>query len=245
MIIKDDIFVLKEIKYKDNDKILHAITRNNGKIQIISRGCRKNKSKLMNISQIMSYSRCDLYVSKDMYIINNGETLSSFYYIRNKMNSFLYGTYILEILNYITQENDVNKNLFDMTIKLFNVLNNIEDDSEIVSKLIAIYELKLISMLGYKPQLKKCINCQGELYDDDVYYFNIEEGGVQCHNCVCLKNKGLNITSREILILNRMLMSKLDEEYNKLIDIKLKQLIRQYMFHHIGKSNFVTLKFLN
>jgi len=88
MIIEDEILVLKEIRYNDNDKILHALSKNNGKIQIVSRGCRKNKSPLVNISQIMSYSKCQLYVSRDMYILNSGELIDNFYNIRNNITAF-------------------------------------------------------------------------------------------------------------------------------------------------------------
>ena len=47
MIIEDEIFVLKEVRYNDNDKILHALSKNNGKIQIVSRGWKKTKVLLL------------------------------------------------------------------------------------------------------------------------------------------------------------------------------------------------------
>lgn len=39
--IQEEILILKEISYKENDKILHALSRTRGKIRIISKGSKK------------------------------------------------------------------------------------------------------------------------------------------------------------------------------------------------------------
>lgn len=257
MIIEDEILVLKEIRYNDNDKILHALSKNNGKIQIVARGCRKNKSSLVNISQIMSYSKCQLYVSRDMYILNSGELIDNFYNIRNNITAFLHGTYILELLNYISQENEVDKKAYDMTIRLFQILESVEDDEKKIENIISIYELKLISMLGYRPQIKECILCGEKLNNKSLYSFNIKDGGIQCIPCIqsiqCIDNKNcvnINISSydisyKNIVLLNNILISKLDDnEIINAISDNMNFLIKKYLFYHIGKSNFTTLKLL-
>ncbi len=245
MIIEDEILVLKEIRYNDNDKILHALSKNNGKIQIVSRGCRKNKSPLVNISQIMSYSKCQLYVSRDMYILNSGELIDNFYNIRNNITAFLHGTYILELLNYISQENEVDKKAYDMTIRLFQILESVEDDEKKIENIISIYELKLISMLGYRPQIKECILCDEKLNNKSLYSFNIKDGGIQCKNCVNINISGYDISYKNIVLLNNILISKLDDnEIINAISDNMNFLIKKYLFYHIGKSNFTTLKLL-
>ncbi len=245
MIIEDEILVLKEIRYNDNDKILHALSKNNGKIQIVSRGCRKNKSPLVNISQIMSYSKCQLYVSRDMYILNSGELIDNFYNIRNNITAFLHGTYILELLNYISQENEVDKKAYDMTIRLFQILESVEDDEKKIENIISIYELKLISMLGYRPQIKECILCGEKLNNKSLYSFNIKDGGIQCKDCVNINTSGYDISYKNIVLLNNILISKLDDnEIINAISDNMNFLIKKYLFYHIGKSNFTTLKLL-
>lgn len=258
MIIEDEILILKEVKYKDNDKILHALSKNNGKIQVLSRGCRKNKSSLMNISQIMAYSRCQLYVSRDMHILNDGELIDNFYNIRSKIIAFLHVSYILELLNYISQENEVDSKVFDMTIKLFQILNHIEEDENKIENIISMYEFKLISILGYRPQIKECILCEEKLNNKSLYSFNIKEGGIQCIRCIhnndfvnINNNASINIVRNDIsykniVLLNNVLTSKLDDiDVINEINDEIRILIRRYLFYHIGKSDFTTLKLLN
>ncbi len=246
MIIEDDIFVLKEVKYKDNDKILHALTAKNGKIQVIARGCRKNKSPLINVAQIMSQSKCELYVGKDMHTINNGEQINSFYGIRNNLTAYLHATYILELLNYVSQESEMESRIYNMTIKLFEILESIEEDAVKITSLIAAFELKLISMLGYRPELKSCVICGDEIKKNSSYFLNLQEGGVLCKKCGLSHNKGFDITIDQIIMLITILSSKLDNEIFKIeITDDIKSLIKRYLFFHIGKSNFTTLRMLD
>ncbi len=252
MIIEDEVLILKEVKYKDNDKILHALSKNNGKIQILSRGCKKSKSPLINISQIMAYSKCQLYISKDMYILNSGELIDSFYNIRANITAFLYTSYILELLAYVAQENEIDSKIFEMTIRLFQILNNIEEDENKIENIIAIYELKLVSILGYRPQLKECIFCGDKINSKSLYYFNIKEGGIQCiGNSSCVNTNITNnvseagISYNNIVILNNIITSRLDDSaIISEINGTVKALIKRYLFYHIGRSEFTTLKML-
>jgi len=86
MIYEEEVLILKEVSYKENDKILHALSASKGKIQLLSRGCKKNNSILINSSQLFSYSKCVLYKSKDMYIIDSSELIDNFYNIRNNID---------------------------------------------------------------------------------------------------------------------------------------------------------------
>lgn len=239
MIFEEEVLILKEIKYKENDKILHALSKSNGKIQLLSRGCKKNNSKLINVSQLFAYSKCILYKSKDMYIIDSAELIDNFYNIRNNMDAFLYGNYILELVSYVTQENDVDYKMFYMTIEMLRCLSQFNKDFE---KLTAAYELKLISMLGYKPDLNHCISCGANLKSNSL--FSIAEGGFYCMKCEKY-GSGINMEYNEILTLQRILKSKF-EDISSIdnINIKILNIIRNYLFYHIGKDNFITLKLL-
>jgi len=157
----------------------------------------------------------------------------------------LHGTYILELLNYISQENEVDKKAYDMTIRLFQILESVEDDEKKIENIISIYELKLISMLGYRPQIKECILCGEKLNNKSLYSFNIKDGGIQCKNCVNINISGYDISYKNIVLLNNILISKLDDnEIINAISDNMNFLIKKYLFYHIGKSNFTTLKLL-
>ncbi len=240
MINSEEILVLKEVRYKENDKILHAISKNKGLIQLISRGCKKNNSPLINVSQTFVHAKCELFKSKDMYVITSADLIDNFYYLRNNMEAFLYGSYILELIHYIASENMVDNKIFDMTVEILKNLSSFNKDFD---KLVAAYELKLAAMLGYKPDFYHCLYCSNDIKTDVV--LSIEEGGFYCSKCVNNGN-GINVLFNEILTLRKILKIKF-KDINTVdnINSKVINLIRKFLFYHIGKNNFITLKLLN
>jgi DNA repair protein RecO (recombination protein O) len=126
-----------------------------------------------------------------------------------------------------------------MTIELFHCLSKFNKDFE---KLTAAYELKLVSLLGYKPDFYHCISCGANLKSNSR--FSIVEGGFYCINCEKY-GSGIKIEYDEILTLQRILKSKF-EDISSIVNFnsKVLTLIREYLFYHIGKDNFITLKLL-
>lgn len=236
--IQEEILILKEVNYKENDKILHALSRTRGKIQIISKGSKKNNSHLINASQLFAYSKCTLAASKDMYVLTSAVVLNSFYNLKNNIDAYYHGCYILELISFIAQDNEYDFKVFDMTVSALKYMCTYSKDFD---KLTAFYELKLASMLGYKPNFLNCMSC-GSLIKENVR-FSIKDGGVYCPRCVNNGN-GINVTYNEILTMQSILKSKFDEIGSIEVNKNIMNLIRRFLFYYIGKDNFTSLKLL-
>lgn len=236
--ITEEVLVVKAVNYKENDKILHALSRNRGKIQLIAKGSKKNNSHLVNVSQIFAYSKCTLTKSRDMYIITSAEIINNFYDLKNNMDAFYNANYILELISYIAQENEYDYNIFDMTVAVLRHLCCVEGNFK---KLVAAYELKLVSMLGYKPDFTHCMSCGSSISTNAK--FSIREGGMFCPECVNYGN-GINVTYSEILTLNKILKSKFENVGSIDVNIKILKIIRDFLFYYIGKNDFTTLKLI-
>ncbi|MEL7646746.1 MAG: DNA repair protein RecO [Sedimentibacter sp.] len=236
--ITEDILVIKEVSYKENDKILHAISRNMGKIQLISKGAKKPNSHLVNVSQVFAHARCSLTISRDMYIITSAELIDNFYGLKNSMDAYFNASYILELIGYVAQENEYDRKIFDMTV---SVLKFLEDCPQNYEKLVSAYELKLVSMLGYKPDFGQCISCGRQIREDAL--FSIKEGGLLCSGCVKYGN-GINVTYGEILTLERILKTKFENIGSVEVNPRIRNLIRDYLYYYIGKDHFTTLKLI-
>jgi DNA repair protein RecO (recombination protein O) len=236
--ILDEILILREISYKENDKILHALSKSNGKIQIISKGSKKTSSHLINASQIFAYSKSTLNVSRDMYILTSAQVLDNFYGLKNNMDAYYSASYILELISYVAQENQYDEKIFDMTV---SVLSHLSKSTHGDDKLVAAYEIKLAAMLGYKPDFHHCLSCGSSLKGDGR--FSIREGGVFCASCVNNGN-GINVTYNEILTMDKILKSKFEDLGLIEVPKHIMGLIRKFLFYYIGRDNFTTLKLL-
>ena len=236
--IQEEILILKEVNYKENDKILHALSKSRGKIQIISKGSKKNNSHLINASLLFSYSKATLTVSKDMYILTSAELLDNFYNLKNNMDAYYNACYILELISFVAQENEYDSRIFDMTVSVLAYMCTYKKDYD---KLSAAYELKLVSMLGYKPDFLHCLHCCATIKTDCK--FSVSEGGVFCSQCVNFGN-GINVTYNEILTMESILKSKFENVGFIEVSKHIMNLIRKFLFYYIGKDNFTTLKLL-
>ncbi len=236
--IVDEILVVKELNYKENDKILHALSRAGGKIQLISKGSKKSNSHLINASQLFAYSKCSMTKSRDMYVITSAELIDNFYNLKNDMDAFYHGNYVLEIVSFVAQENEGEYRIFDMTVSVLSYLSTMSKDFD---KLTAAYELKLASMLGYKPDFKHCLSCGKDIKSESQ--FSIKDGGLFCSECVNYGN-GINVTYNEILTMERILKVKFENIGSIEVNQKTLQIIRNFLFYYIGKDNFTTLKLL-
>lgn len=236
--IVDEILVVKELSYKENDKILHALSRTRGKIQLISKGSKKSNSHLINASQLFAYSKCSMTKSRDMYVITSAELIDNFYNLKNNLDAFYHGNYILELISFVAQENEVDYRIFDMTVSVISYLSIMSKDFD---KLTAAYELKLASMLGYKPDFRHCLSCGKDIKAESQ--FSIKDGGLFCSECVNYGN-GINVTYNEILTMERILKVKFENISSVEVNPKILQIIRNFLFYYIGKDNFTTLKLL-
>ncbi|MTI66003.1 MAG: DNA repair protein RecO [Firmicutes bacterium] len=244
MIVKCEGIVLKQIKFKDNDKILTIFTKDNGKIQAIAKGARKPKSKLIASTQLFCYSNFVAYKGKNFYNINQGEIVESFYPIREDLNKLAYATYVMELVYSATAEEEVNTKLFGLILKTMKLMAFTEID---LLKLIRAFEIKYISFLGYKPHLKNCVNCNGQLNKE--IRFSLNYGGILCKKCKRKDKYAFKISTKIFNTLNRLLYCHLDELSKVNIDKesmkKIEKILIKYILKQIDRNNFKSLDFIN
>lgn len=243
MLVKSEGVVLRNINYSEADKILTIFTKQNGKVQAIAKGARKYKNNLVASTQTFCYSNFLMYEGKNFYHINQGEVIDSFFSLREDLEKLAYATYIIELIDAGTLEGESNPILFDLLIKTLQVLTNIEKDYK---NLLLAFELKYISFIGYKPQLKRCVSCESDFTNN--IKFSVAHGGALCENCF---NIDANSKSIDLMVLNKMkelLYLKLDEISNIKINNKeanrIEYLLLRYITSHLDKKNFKSLEFI-
>ena len=149
----------------------------------------------------------------------------------------------MELVNKSVPEEEVNENLFYLLEKTLSVLSEMKEG---FLKFLIAFELKFISFLGYRPSLISCSNCNSK--EIQLAKFSISTGGVICQNCLDVDRKSINISSDDIINLNKLMYSKLDELDNIIIEkkdlIKLQDLLEKYILYSIDRTSFDSLEML-
>ncbi|MGE4284784.1 MAG: DNA repair protein RecO [Clostridia bacterium] len=242
-LLRTQALVIKETNVGEADKIITLFTKNAGKIQASAPGSRRPKSRLIAASQFLCYSDFVLYKGKDLYRVSQAELVDSFYNIRSSIESLSYATYFVELASEVIEESHGGNQLLKL---LLNTLHKLSVSDMSPSLLKIVYELRLMSIVGYAPNLVSCTSC-GAL--EDRMFFNSTIGGLVCPKCVIgLKNRSSFTLSESALYAMRyILYSEMKKifsfELSEKIQEELDSITKDFLVTHIDKE-FKTLRYL-
>lgn len=161
----------------DYDKMLTILTPGLGKIGCAAKGARRPKSLLMAGSQFLCFADYAIYKGNNTYNINSCDTIELFYNLRTNLDKYQYAVHITKIILDVTNENE---NCY-RTLQLFlNTLYTISETDKDLNFVIAIFKIRLMCILGFKPVIDKCNNCG---IDKDFKYFSLKDNGFKCSSC--------------------------------------------------------------
>lgn len=236
-LIKTKGLVIKEQPYKEQDKILTIFTEDEGKIQCIARGVRRQKSGLLASTQIFAYSEFVYYPGKNFGIINQSNLIEAFYPLRNDLTKMALASYLLDLMYNAYEFFQKSPEILKLLLHVLFYISGGKAKNDLV--LVGAFQMKLVSYLGYRPVLEKCMVCQGE---QDLNLFSIEHNGVICSGCREQTEGYLyKLTPAMLELLRDFLRQPIKQLKDREVDpaeaIKLNDLLDHYIGYCIGKSS--------
>lgn len=170
--------VLHHHDWGEADRLLWLFTREQGKIRAVGKGVRKLRSR--KAGHLEPFTRVSLQLAhgRDMPIITQAETLEAYLPLRENLLLVGYASYVVELLDRFTYEEGENQALYYLLTETLARLAN-EADPVIA---VRYYEIRLLDLLGFRPQLFQCAVCGNEIQAEDQY-FSAEVGGALCPTC--------------------------------------------------------------
>ncbi len=185
--------VLRGVNYRDNDRMLTLLTPNLGRVEVLSRGCRRPKSPLMSASEVFCTGEYVLFSQHDRNILTSCTLNDSFYPLRLDYGLLACGAYLLTLCEAAAQPGEESGPLFRLLLKTLNRLTYGQEDRR---GLIGGFLLHYAAVLGYKPRLNHCVHCGRKPGEDETVFFDCEAGGLAC--AVCPKTaSSLPLTQRQ------------------------------------------------
>lgn len=242
MIIKTKGVVIKQRAIGERDAIITILTDEHGVIEASVRGIKSTKSKLQSGSQMLNYSLFTLFKGKSGYIVNETDSIESFYNIRLDIKKLSLSSYFCDIISFTQTIEETSNEILRL---LLNTLYVLSEDLRSNSFVKAVFEFKFMCISGFMPQMDCCAEC----YGDNIYdgYFLLTEGIFICKNCF----KQSTISKAE---LNESVVKTLryiaQNGSNKIFALHIgehtldyiSKLTEYYLIYHCG-HNFQTLDF--
>ena len=190
-----------------------------GKISCAAKGARRQNSRLLASTQFLCFGEYILYKSQDIYNINSCDPIEVFYNIRVDYDKINYAAHITKIIQDVTNENENSYKVLQLYLNTLYMISETDKDMDFI---LSIFKIKLLCILGFKPRIEKCVNCEKK---DDLLYFSIKDNGVKCKNCKTQDKGAISITPSTYMALKYIIEAPSKKLFNfNLKDESLKEL---------------------
>ena len=96
--------VLREVRYKEADRILTLLTDTEGKITARARGALRKSSRAAAATQQLTYAELNLFGNRGRWSVNEGTVLEPFEGLRTDVGRLALGCYFAECLEALSVE---------------------------------------------------------------------------------------------------------------------------------------------
>lgn len=175
---RTEAVVLSRMDYGEADRILTVYTPQRGKLRLIAKGVRRPNSRLG--PHLEYFTRCQLMLAKgrELDTVTGAETIDAHRRLRTDLDAFGHASHMVELLLRLTEDRQENEGAFSLLSGSLQLL----DDGVDAFNVTRHFELALLTLLGYKPELYRCIACASDLTAVPNALSN-RQGGLLCPQC--------------------------------------------------------------
>jgi DNA repair protein RecO (recombination protein O) len=226
--------VLRRHDLGETDRILTLYTRTRGKVRAVAKGVRKPSSRKAGHVELFMCTDMLLAEGRTLDVLTQVEGIDAFLPLREDLTRASYAAHVVELLDAFTEDHDENKALYDL---LRNALGWISTTSDL-RRTARFYELRLLELSGYRPELFHCVICERELKPEDQF-FSVPDGGAICPTCGRTHQRSRKLTLRALKVL-RYLQKRPFEVIEQLtisnsVHMECERLLYELLSYHLER----------
>ncbi len=241
-VYKTEAVVLRQRRLGEADKILTLFSADLGKFDAVAKGVRRPGSRKAGHVELLTHASLMLARGKTLDIVTQAEALETYLPLREDLRRLSCGLYVAELTDRLTVEAQDSYPLFVLLVETLGRLASHTD----VELALRFFELNLLGITGYEPQLWRCVQCLNPL-QPLVNTFSPIAGGVVCPACTPAQS-GLRPLSVNALKVLRLLQAgrfseaarlRLDHDLAIEIEGHLRGALRLYTERDLRSLDFL------
>jgi DNA repair protein RecO (recombination protein O) len=170
--------VLRHSDWGEADRLVWLYTLELGKVRAIAKGVRKPRSRKAGHLEPFTRATVLLARGREIPIVTQADTVDPYLALRDDLLRATYASYAVELLDRFTYEEGENRSLYHLLVDTLARLVRLDD----LDFVLHYYEIRLLDLMGFRPQLFECANCGKEILPQDQY-FSALQGGALCPQC--------------------------------------------------------------
>ena len=163
-----EALVLRTYNLAEADKIVVCLSRSAGLIRGVAKGCRKLKNRFGASLEPFTLINLTYYEkeNKELVSFSQTEILRSRFNLSGNASILTGFSYMGDLLIDFSPPHQANDNLYRMALACFEAASQSPEDLEPV---LRYFEVWLLKIEGFLPDLKACANCHRAFSDETVY----------------------------------------------------------------------------
>ncbi len=172
--------VLRARDFQETDRLLSILTPRLGKVSAIVKGVKRPHSKLAGGTQPFCHSTFQFAEGRNLDVVTQCAPRDAFYGLRQDLDKMAHASYLAELVDGLTEDRSPNPRLFDLLLSSLAEIERAEQP-DLVAR---VFELRLLSLSGYGPELNRCARCGSPASRQAAeVWFSPGLGGVICPAC--------------------------------------------------------------
>jgi len=232
-ILRAEAIVLKTFDFRETSIIAGFFTKEYGKLKGILKGVRSDPKKFGSTLEPFSVNEIIFYQKRnsELHLISQCDIKDNFNNIRAGLKSVAFASYLVDLVEHLTPLEETNREVYGL---VFYALKQIDCGLD-PEKILRIFLVKFLKLIGFKPRLDGCIMCDGNI--NSQAYFSVRHGGLLCQECAAGKSDYTSVFKGTIASILHMEKNDWQEalrlELNGKVKEELNRIIQSFMEYHL------------
>ncbi|MBR5070480.1 MAG: DNA repair protein RecO [Oscillospiraceae bacterium] len=182
-----DGIVIWEVKTGEADRVITLLTPG-GLVTAYARGSLKPGGRLTGTTAMLSYSNFELASGKNMYTVTDATSQNRFLRIYAQADRYSLAVYFCELMKYLAPTEEDSSAFLSL---LLNSLYLLDEDLKPAWQIKAVFELALMTLAGYMPDVDSCSRCGSDESREGVFFDPLEAAWI-CSDCLSKEGRIAN-----------------------------------------------------
>ena len=180
-LLETEALVLRTYNFGEADKIVVWLTRASGLIRGVAKGCRKLKSRFGAALEPFTVVKITYYhkENQDLSSLGQVEIVESHFKLSSDPDTLAGLAYMSDLVIEFSPPYAVNEKLYRMVKACLDAISDSQADLQVI---LRYFEVWLLKLEGYLPDVRRCGECDREFSDSELAYMSIDSV-FRCREC--------------------------------------------------------------
>ena len=195
---------LRKVSVGEADLISFLYTRERGKLEALARGARRLTSRLMGHFEPLTLLHLSIARGRSLDTVVEAQVVNAFPAVKSGYAATARGLYVAELIDGFSAAAAANPQLLDLALQTLDAIGqapDAADDDPAVDLPLRYFDLQLLRLSGFLPELYQCVECGADL-EPERHRFAPGAGGALCPDCATLPDvivRPLSLSALKVL----------------------------------------------